>query len=319
MDLPGDPNNGCMEGDYLQFQIGKTLYSKLCGLTAISQYAFRRPKHNQAETWVLKAMFQSDIFENPPHMGFHSEIFLIHDECYEDEDDDEDDPDPLPPFNCGIPDLPSLSGASRSTLTERVANGFDTDIHYVPWIVGIYPVWNVHNTSLFFRAGTLITDRHVLTFAIPIVYIRPTDLVVIAGMHNLTDPGELHLVECVSQQQVFDYDYVNPPAADLMHAILTLSQPITVGPTIKPVCLPDPNHILDLNRPIFASGWGAGSSNGSTPKNTLQTTTLIHIPNDICQTKFIQANETLTPNLLCTGGLNQTGSDVCMYDEGGDS
>ena len=181
MDMPGDPSNNCADGDHLQFTVmGMPAGPPMCGQKTMFSITFRGPKRAN-NYWLLKAVFKSDIFEQPPHLGFHSEIYTVKDDCHddgsdEDKDDDEDDPST---YECGLaPFFPTGGPAPPSPgPSMRIIGGDALPPGAIPWIAAIYPTHGANfSKDSFSITGALITDRHILTVSPFIIGYKPENV-----------------------------------------------------------------------------------------------------------------------------------------------
>ena len=102
--------------------------------------------------------------------------------CPEDEDeDDNDDDDEEDPstYECGLaPFFPTGGPAPPSPgPSTRIIGGEELPPGAIPWIAAIYPTHgaNFSKDSLFIT-GTLISDRHILTWSPALIGYKPENL-----------------------------------------------------------------------------------------------------------------------------------------------
>ena len=102
--------------------------------------------------------------------------------------------------------------------------------HSIPWQVGLVSIGD----STPFCGGTLIGPRHVISAAHCTQAISAFSVLI--GEHDLTDgtDGTIHYVESFTEHPNFGYSPV--PTYDFV--MITLAEPVTLGGTAIPACLP---------------------------------------------------------------------------------
>ena len=153
----------------------------------------------------------------------------------------------------------------------------------------------------------------------------PTVFKVVVGMNDLDidSQGEIHLVECIThQQQIHPNQAYDQTKA---HAILTLSQPVTVTNFVRPACLPGP---FTGPGQMYVSGWGQTQPNTSldSPQvnqdKVLRTGRLGVVPQSKCVQDIKNAiGIEINLGIMCASpeypSQAPTGSGACIGDSGG--
>ena len=111
--------------------------------------------------------------------------------------------------------------------------------------------------------ASVLNDQWILTAAhcAEIVFIGTYfGDVIVVGQHDRSDANEEGKQTITIAEKYIHPSYDNPPKANDI-ALLKLKEPITMGPTISPPCLPDQNDFGDessfpAGMTCLLSGWG---------------------------------------------------------------
>ena len=177
----------------------------------------------------------------------------------------------------------------------------------LPWQVALVR----EGESLPFCAGTLISQRHVLTSA-NCIFVTFGKFDVIIGEHFLPSSGygtrhQICRVNHHPKQNWTERGY--PIRTNYDFAIVHLTQPVVLGPRAAPACLPDSSLAGDYlsGKTLIASGWGKphghkySIAHGNTIPNNLQKVAVHGLTNAECILAY--ANTTLNYPILCAGSI----------------
>ena len=146
---------------------------------------------------------------------------------------------------------------------------------------------------------------------------------VIVGEHDKTDlsDGTRHTVcRAVSHPNYCDTPN-NIYCINNDFAIVTLDEPVQIGPRAVPACLPTASahggSFLD-DKNVTTSGWGNLQSGGSSP-NVLHKVTVPGVSNAVCQQLYEgrYGPNAILPDMMCAGNTVEGGVDACQGDSGG--
>ena len=157
--------------------------------------------------------------------------------------------------------------------STRIVNGEESAPHSRPWMVAI--------GSCDSCAGTLITDRHVLTAAHCVEYGVS---VVLLGKHDCRkkDLGQMS-VKIKKPPHTHPRYWIDEgkelSAYDI--AVLTLEKPVRFSSTILPACLPYQSSRVHVNKSATAAGWGLTWGTGN--QYRLREVDLTILPMKTCQ------------------------------------
>ncbi|XP_069704878.1 venom protease-like [Periplaneta americana] len=184
----------------------------------------------------------------------------------------------------------------------RIVGGAVSKPHEFPWLAAIFL------NGRLFCAGSLITQRHVLTAAHCLNVRNVRALEVVLGVHSFREmEGELHHVVRGVQHQGFKlYEH------DI--GILVLEKTVQFTDNIRPACLPvnvDGDYAGLLG---IVAGWG--NMGEAAPKSdTVLRVDVPVIQNSECISSSYSASE-VSDNMLCAG-YPEGGKDACQGDSGG--
>ena len=160
----------------------------------------------------------------------------------------------------------------------------------------------------------MISDRHVLTAAhCTSAFGGVWDVMV--GEDDVTDSsdGTRHTV-CRVQNHP---DYNSPSRINNDFAIVTLTQPVTIGTRANYACLPTSamsGSFLD-DKTVTVSGWGRLVGGGAQPK-VLHKVDLLGMSNSACS-QIDELTLPITDQMLCAGSFDENVVSGCHGDSGG--
>uniref|UniRef100_A0A0A9X9B2 Prostasin n=1 Tax=Lygus hesperus TaxID=30085 RepID=A0A0A9X9B2_LYGHE len=242
-------------------------------------------------------------------------------------------------FNyCGHPPT-SKSGS-------RIVNGVEASKNEFPWIAKLLVDF------VTVGAGSLITDRHILTAAHCLVFYNES--VPLFPHCTSSDPrknyealpvsffsfvlGSYATVNLPKDKVLQTLSYVLHPQFDIFNsgqeviqvndiAIATIA-PVTFSHRIVPICLPLPNEAIPNWMKVTVAGWGTIvdsttlTQNSSVRSQVLMKTSLTYVPFEYCTAytnlqPYLTRRNCIAPyekEILCLYGNN---TDSCRGDSGG--
>ncbi|XP_023610358.1 ovochymase-2 [Myotis lucifugus] len=217
----------------------------------------------------------------------------------------------------------SLSKASTCGQSQVKAqpwnylNGFSRIVGGSQVVKGSYP-WQVSlkRRQKHICGGTIISPQWVITAAHCVANRNiASSLNVTAGKHDLShkEPGEQTLtIESIiihpqfSTKKPMDYDI----------ALLKMAGTFHFGPSVGPMCLPEPGEQFKAGLICTTAGWGRLTENGILPQ-VLQEVNLPILTQEECVAALLTLNKPISgQTFLCTGFLDG-GRDACQGDSGG--
>ncbi|XP_004643635.1 complement C1s subcomponent [Octodon degus] len=209
---------------------------------------------------------------------------------------------------CGVPSEPFA-------MSQRIFGGARANIESFPW-------------QVFFRSeragGALIDEYWVLTAAHVVDRsYRPTmytGLTLLTGLHEKKD-------QMLTAERIFihpDWQQVTDPSSrtnfDNDIALVRLKDPVKMGRTVSPICLPDSlsQYNFSVGDLGMISGWGRTEKKDSVYH--LRGAVLPVTDLELCQEvkeknpKVHPKSYIFTQNMFCAGGA---GVDSCQGDSGG--
>ncbi|XP_023342063.1 venom protease [Eurytemora carolleeae] len=216
---------------------------------------------------------------------------------------------------------PCGTGLQRSR-GMRVVGGKPAVQGQFPWVVSLRRRKNVKSSDYsHICAGTLITNRHVVTAAHCVHDTSVHIWQVVAGelRPDKRDLGEqIRKVERILNHP--DYKTPSPLSHDI--ALISLTEGVNWSSEVSPICLPLESFSLD-EKDATLVGWGhehIGMNSVPTVfSEILMYTSIPLLSNNVCQTWFDEKNYEIIQiqdGHLCAG-VKEGGHDGCKGDSGG--
>lgn len=181
----------------------------------------------------------------------------------------------------------------------RVVGGNPTVIDYTPFLVQIF------NKMAFHCAGTLISDRHVLTACHCVQNVRKEDFMVQAGATHLFEYGIRSQVDMILASKQF-----TPQTMDFDVAVLKLTTAMK-GNLIRPIALSNKTVVAGEVASIY--GWGERRNIADYTSTQLYTAAVIIVDPAICKEMYRNILP-VTDHMVCAFA---PGRSTCSGDSGG--
>lgn len=205
---------------------------------------------------------------------------------------------------CGV------ATADFSRLNSRVVGGESVGYFRFPWFVALSRrgKQGVDVTC----AGSLITDRHVLTAAHCFRRTDRPELLyrVVLGMVDRCEAKEHRRIEMLTSR-VFIHENYTPRSTAHDIAVIELSAPTH----FMPICLP-PQSINNAGKRASVIGFGSTQVRRARYPCVLQEANVTIITRRACRTSRLQPKNSNVAGTLCAG-VYDGGIDACDGDSGG--
>ncbi|XP_065171967.1 chymotrypsin-like elastase family member 2A [Atheta coriaria] len=189
-----------------------------------------------------------------------------------------------------------------SVPNERIINGSEAIQGQYKWQVAIfYSTGNNHD----FCGGALISNQWVLTNARPIFISATMEIILGASLLNQTQEGQLSLG---IEKTVLHPEY-EPLTYNNNVALIKLNVSVQFNDFIQPIKLPKASDFLQANIPVWVSGWGKTTNDGSI-SNVLHYVQLTTITDEKCA-----ESHKILDNVVCCDGTSL--QSICQGDVGG--
>lgn len=217
-----------------------------------------------------------------------------------------------------LPKCVPVCGSPSETLEGKgkIFGGFQTDIKKFPW-------------QVFFanpRAGGALIDEYWVLTAAHVVegYPKPTMYV----GSTLVRTSDLSNAQMLTAERVFihpGWEFLDDPDTrknfDNDIALVRLRDPVKMGPTVSPICLPGTSSEYDLSVGSLGmiSGWGKTENKNYVAM--LRGAKIPIVPLSKCKEVKVKNPKVdintyiFTDNMICAGG--EKGIDSCDGDSGG--
>ncbi|CAL4142509.1 unnamed protein product, partial [Meganyctiphanes norvegica] len=164
-----------------------------------------------------------------------------------------------------------------------------------------------------FCGGVIVSDTHILTAAHCMTRKKASKVWIVAAEHNWNDPNHTRITRFI--KKIHYHKKFKPgfeSRADV--AILELYHPLPLTvPSVRTLCLPDPEAEDFAGRIGTVAGWGITSIHTEELSNKLQ---VIQVPiwnNTECRKTGFGKN--ILKHMLCAGEV-EGGIDACTGDSG---
>ena len=220
-----------------------------------------------------------------------------------------------------LPQCPAESGHCRTVYGEelscgrtfhqaRIVNGSQPSAGSHPWAVQIMLR---KSRAKILCAGSLLTDKFLITAAHCFNRVRPADIVLVLG-NSRTDGSssqyqQLRRIDSVFIREDFDEITYNNDIA-----VVKMERSVEFNNLIRPICLPAINEDY-AGSSASVVGWGRLAHNGALP-DTIQEAEVRILSQDTCRHSTHHLPEEITNNMLCAGD-EEAGTDACQGDSGG--
>uniref|UniRef100_A0A0P4X0W2 limulus clotting factor C n=1 Tax=Scylla olivacea TaxID=85551 RepID=A0A0P4X0W2_SCYOL len=194
--------------------------------------------------------------------------------------------------NCGLRFATKVVGGSPSSINEN------------PWIVGL-----IDRSNFLFCAGTLITDRYIVTAAHCILNKEPFAVRVRLGVSRRDSPNA---VEVDVKRLILHSKYNANSYHKFDIGLIEMMVSIDYSDVIFPACLP-PHDINLINKVVTVSGWGKNNYTGEL-EDVLQEVNVRVLSKEKCRNASLYENEQVHKRILCASA---PGKDACQGDSGG--
>ncbi|RPJ57999.1 MAG: serine protease [Acidobacteria bacterium] len=195
----------------------------------------------------------------------------------------------------------------------KVVGGREAPSGAFPWQVSLGVSWIADPFYAHFCAGSVYSERWIVTAAHCTTGLNPSQLVVTAGTNRLGDGATRQNVRRI----IVNKDY-NSDTHDNDISLIELLEPLQTGAMIKPVRVVQPDmepHVLVDGTKLVVTGWGAIEEGGKPVRNLRFLADLPFVPRPDCNAP-LSYNGAITENMICAG-VRAGGKDSCQGDSGG--
>lgn len=204
---------------------------------------------------------------------------------------------PLPVIPLDVRSFPGC-GVAKQTTFRRLIAGEEAPAGTWPWVVAIG--YYANGGSQFNCAGTLISDRHILTAA---QCVTPDMSFVRLGALNISSTDGVN----VPIEKGLVYGSFNAQTLHNDIAVIALTEKVVFSENIRPICLPISKELQERDfsdyTPITA-GWRTDKKHENERESALrQFQTMIHSPAS-CKAHFNGLFD-IDNNFICAGTANE--------------
>ncbi|XP_044265437.1 uncharacterized protein LOC123011852 [Tribolium madens] len=214
-------------------------------------------------------------------------------------------------------------------ISDKVSGGKIADLGQFPWMALLGYRQKGLNYTQFLCAGSIITDRYVLTAAHCINLDRRLELVLVRlGEHDLLAQKDCFTVNnyttCAPShvdftiQEVAVHKQYNTENIQNDIALIKVRGQIRFTEYVKPICLPFEKHLelKDLvTQKLTISGWGKTNAANLGGSTTLQYTSVSVWNHTACMNSVPPEVQPIQDTQICANGPAK--EDACKGDSGG--